>query len=90
MYNCSVSHREVTDGLDKITTRANSESDDRVFLNETKEDAGVLENKKKKLEVKYMQCLKMFYLKNELMNNNCDIYVKEYEKINKYENKSHK
>jgi hypothetical protein len=46
-------------------------------------DESVLEKRKKKLEVKYMQCLKEFYLKNDLMNNNCDIYVKEYEKIGK-------
>jgi hypothetical protein len=43
----------------------------------------ILEKKRKKLEVKYMQCLKEFYVKNDLMNNNCDVYVKEYENMNK-------
>jgi hypothetical protein len=43
----------------------------------------ILEKKRKKLEVKYMQCLKEFYVKNDLMNNDCDVYVKEYENMNK-------
>jgi len=43
----------------------------------------ILEKKRKKLEVKYMECLKEFYLKNNLMNNNCDVYIKEYERIHK-------
>jgi|LakMenE01Jun11ns_1017448.scaffolds.fasta_scaffold6122217_1 hypothetical protein len=78
MYNCSVPSREIRGGLDEGVAGANSAGDDRILK---KENEGILENRKKKLEVKYMQCLKEFYLKNDLMNNNCDIYVKEYEKM---------
>ena len=46
-------------------------------------DYQILEKRKKKLETNYMQCLKEYYSKNDLMANNCDVYVKEYEKISK-------
>ena len=46
-------------------------------------DNDILEKKKRKLEMNYMQCLKEYYSKNELMANTCDVYVKEYEKISK-------
>lgn len=46
-------------------------------------DNDILEKKKRKLEINYMQCLKEYYAKNELMANTCDVYVKEYEKISK-------
>ena len=46
-------------------------------------DNDILEKKKRKLEMNYMQCLKKYYSNNELMMNKCDVYVKEYEKISK-------
>jgi len=35
-------------------------------------------NYKQYLEIKYVQCLKKSYIKNEILENKCDSYIKEY------------
>lgn len=38
------------------------------------------ENYKQYLEVKYVECLKKSYIKKEILENKCDLYIKEYMK----------
>lgn len=38
------------------------------------------EKYKEYLEIKYVQCLKTSYIKKEILENKCDLYIKEYAK----------
>jgi hypothetical protein len=33
------------------------------------------------LEISYIRCLKEYYMKNAILENNCDTFVKKYESI---------